>query len=42
MKVRGMSLYAGADPRHFVPESTAVERRHRGWRAGICVPRFSA
>src|SRR5258708_29177029 len=35
MKVRGMSLYAGADPRHYVPDSTAgMERRHRGLASG--------
>src|SRR5258708_21371011 len=35
MKVRGMSLYAGADPRHYVPDSTAgMECRHRGLANG--------
>lgn len=35
MKVRGMSLYAGADPRHYVPDSTAgMERRHRRLASG--------
>ena len=35
MKVRGMSLYSAADPRHFVPESASgMERRHRGLASG--------
>lgn len=35
MKVRGMSLYSGADPRHYVPESASgTERRHRGLASG--------
>ena len=35
MKVRGMSLYSGADPRHYAPESASgMERRHRGLASG--------
>lgn len=35
MKVRGMSLYSVADPRHYVPEAPgAMERRHRGLAGG--------
>ena len=35
MKVRGMSLYAVADPRHFVPgAATGSEGRHRGLSGG--------
>ena len=35
MKVRGMSLYSGADPRHYVPESSSgMERRHRRLASG--------
>lgn len=35
MKVRGMSLYAGSDPRHFVPGTAAgTEGRHRGLSGG--------
>ncbi len=35
MKVRGMSLYATADPRHYVPGAAAgTEGRHRGLAGG--------
>jgi VIT1/CCC1 family predicted Fe2+/Mn2+ transporter len=35
MKVRGMSLYSGTDPRHYVPDSAAgMEGRHRGLSGG--------
>ncbi len=35
MKVRGMSLYAKADPRHYVPgAASGVEGRHRGLSGG--------
>ncbi|UCH47500.1 MAG: VIT1/CCC1 transporter family protein [Betaproteobacteria bacterium] len=34
MKVRGMSLYAVSDPRHFVPGASGPEGRHRGLSGG--------
>ncbi|MGH8630745.1 MAG: VIT1/CCC1 transporter family protein [Burkholderiales bacterium] len=35
MKVRGMSLYAAADPRHYVPgAASGMEGRHRGLSGG--------
>lgn len=35
MKVRGMTLYANVDPRHFVPGAArGMEGRHRGLAAG--------
>lgn len=35
MKVRGMSLYAKADPRHFIPgAASGAEGRHRGLSGG--------